>query len=87
MRLLWSSAQAIEVKAIKGHSLRADRNIGPARAHFPIEAVLIHAEISRRIAQADESRCQGIRGRVSELAHASHIVGGEEFFQAVLARN
>ncbi len=30
-------------------SLRSDRNDHQARAHFPIEAVLIHAEISRRI--------------------------------------
>jgi hypothetical protein len=39
----------IEVKAVEGHSLRSDRNDHHARAHFPIEAVLIHAEISRRI--------------------------------------
>jgi hypothetical protein len=39
----------VEVKAVEGDPLRSDRNDHQARAHFPIEAVLIHAEISRRI--------------------------------------
>jgi hypothetical protein len=71
---------AIEVKAIKGHSLHADGKIGECGADFPIEAVLIHTQVSRCIAQADESRRHDMRGRVGELARASHIVGGEEFF-------
>jgi hypothetical protein len=33
---------AIEVKAIKGHSLHADGKVGECGAHLPIEAVLIH---------------------------------------------
>ena len=71
---------AIEVKAIKGHSLHADGKVGECGTDLPIEAVLVHPQVPRRIAQPDESRCHGIRGGVSELAHASHIAGGEEFF-------
>jgi hypothetical protein len=71
---------AIEVKAIKGHSLHADGKVDECGTDFPIEAVLIHTQVPRRIAQADESRRDGMRGRVSEPAHANHIVGGEEFF-------
>ena len=59
---------AIEVKAIKGHSLHADGKIGECGTDFPIEAVLIHAQVPRRIAQTDESRCRGTSGRVSESA-------------------
>jgi hypothetical protein len=33
---------AIEVKAIKGHSLHADGKVGEGRAHLSIEAVLVH---------------------------------------------
>jgi len=62
---------AIEVKAIKGHSLHADGKMGKCGTNFPIEAVLIHAQVSRCIAQADVSRRHGMRGRVSELARAS----------------
>ena len=59
---------AIEVKAIKGHSLHADGKIGECGTDFPVEAVLIHAQVPRCIAQADESRRHGIRRRVSDLA-------------------
>jgi hypothetical protein len=71
---------SIEVKAIKRHPLRADRKVGERRAHLAIEAVLVHPQVPRRIAQPNESRCHGIRGGVSEVAHASHIAGGEEVF-------
>ena len=57
---------AIEVKAIKGHSLHSDGKIGEYGTDFPVEAVLIHAQVPRCIAQADESRRHFIRGRVSE---------------------
>jgi hypothetical protein len=57
---------AIEVKSIKGHSLHADGKIGECGTDFPVEAVLIHAQVPRCIAQADESRRHFIRGRVGE---------------------
>ena len=53
---------------------------GECGAHLPIETVLVHPEVPRRIAQPDESRCHGIPGGVSKLAYASHISGGEEVF-------
>ena len=56
----------VEVKAIKGHSLHADGKVGECGTDFPVEAVLIHAQVPRCIAQADESRRHFIRGRVSE---------------------
>jgi hypothetical protein len=71
---------SIEVKAIKGHSLHADWKVDECGTDFAIEAILIHTQVLRRIAQADESRRHGMRGRASEPAHASHIVGGEEVF-------
>jgi hypothetical protein len=40
----------IEVKAIEGFALHSDRNDGHPGAHLAVEAVLVHAEITRRIA-------------------------------------
>jgi len=39
----------VEVKAIEGFALRSDRDDGYPRTHFLVEAVLVHAEIARRI--------------------------------------
>jgi hypothetical protein len=47
----------IEVKAIEGDALPTDRYDGHPGAHFAIEAVLVHAEIPRRIAQSQQSGC------------------------------
>ena len=46
----------IEVKAVEGNSLGADGDLGEMRPHGGIEAVAVHAEIARCIAQADEAR-------------------------------
>ena len=40
----------VEVKAIEGDSLRADRDLGEEGADFTVEAVFIHAEIGRGVA-------------------------------------
>jgi len=45
----------IEVKAIEGDAVRSDRDDGHRGAHFAVEAVLVHAEIPRRIAKAQKS--------------------------------
>ena len=45
----------IEVNAIEGDSLDADAESENARAHFAVEAVLVHAEIGGGVAQADEA--------------------------------
>jgi hypothetical protein len=44
----------IQVKAIEGHALDSDRNDGHTGAHLAVEAVLVHAEIPRRIPESDE---------------------------------
>ena len=45
-----------EVKAIKGDSLDADWNGRKMRADVAIEAIFVHAEVGRGIAQSDEAR-------------------------------
>jgi len=39
----------IEFKPVEGDSLYADGNVRELRTHVAIEAVLVHAEIARRI--------------------------------------
>jgi hypothetical protein len=46
----------IEVKPVKGDPVRADRNRGEKRTNIAIEAIFVHAEIRRGVAQADETR-------------------------------
>ena len=63
--------RCIEVNAIEGDSLDADAESEDAGAHFPVEAVLVHAEIGGGVAHADEagrgrgagSRAGALRGR------------------------
>ena len=45
----------IEVKAIEGDALATDRYDGYPRPHLKFEAVLVHAEIPRRIPESYES--------------------------------
>jgi hypothetical protein len=46
----------IEVKPVKGDALGADRDGRHERANLTIEAVFVHTEVGRGIAQPDESR-------------------------------
>lgn len=46
----------IEVNAVEGDSLNADAQGEDARAHFAVEAILVHAEVCGCIAQSDEAR-------------------------------
>jgi hypothetical protein len=39
----------IEVKAVKGDALRADRDYGYTGTHLTIESAFVHAEIRRRV--------------------------------------
>jgi hypothetical protein len=58
----------IEVNAVEGDSLDADAKRGDAWAHFPVEAVLVHAEIGGGVAHADEAgRRRGVRKRARGL--------------------
>ena len=54
----------IEVKPVEGDSLRADRDHGKERTNVAIEAILVHAEIGRRVAHPDEARQE--RGRLGD---------------------
>jgi hypothetical protein len=46
----------VQFKPVEGNALSTDRNIGEVMAYFGIESIAIHAEVERRIAQANESR-------------------------------
>ena len=54
---------SVEVNAIECDALRADGNHRDVRTHVAIEAVLVHAEVLRRIAQANETRLGITRNR------------------------
>jgi hypothetical protein len=58
----------IEVKPVKGNPLRADRNRGYAGTHVTIEAIFVHTEIGRGVAQSDEARQEP--RRLSEMARS-----------------
>ena len=58
----------IEVNAIEGDSLDADAKGGDARAYFPVETVLVHAEVGRGVAHADEAGWRrGMRSRAGDV--------------------
>jgi len=58
----------IEVNAVEGDSLDADAHDRHARTHFPVEAVLVHAEIGGGVAHADEAgQRRGMRWRARGL--------------------
>jgi hypothetical protein len=46
----------IKVKPVESDPLRTDWDYGEARANVAIEAIFIHAEIGRGVAQSDETR-------------------------------
>jgi hypothetical protein len=54
----------IEFKPIECDSLCADRHEFEPRTHLAVETVLVHAEIARRIAQANEPLDEGVDNRV-----------------------
>ena len=47
---------AVKVKAIKGDSLHADAKLDECGTHLAIEAILVHAEETGRVAQTDKAR-------------------------------
>jgi hypothetical protein len=53
----------VQINAVEGDALRADGNRRDVRTHVVIEAVLVHAEVSRRVAQSNEAR-QELRLRI-----------------------
>jgi hypothetical protein len=57
----------IEVKAIEGFALHSDRDDGYPGAHFPVEAVLVHAEVARGVSEPHQSRHQCDTNRARAL--------------------
>ncbi len=45
-------------KAIEGAALGSNADLGQARTHLAIEAILVHAKETGRVAQTDEARGQ-----------------------------
>jgi len=50
----------IEFKPIERDTLRADGHEFKPRTDLAVETVLVHAEIARRVAQANEPRDEGV---------------------------
>jgi hypothetical protein len=46
----------VQINAVECDALSADGNRRDVRTHVVVEAVLVHTEISRRVAQSDEAR-------------------------------
>jgi hypothetical protein len=46
----------VEVKTVESDPLGADWNHGQQRTNLAIEAILVHSEIRRRVAQANKTR-------------------------------
>ena len=64
----------IEVNAVEGDSLNADAKGEDAWAHFPVEAVLVHAEIGGGVTQSDEAGRRGVRSRCVVVGAQGRVV-------------
>ena len=60
----------VEFKAIEADALRADGDFGEKRTHLGIEAVAVHAEVGRRVANAQDAR-----KREETMAHGKQSDG------------
>lgn len=47
---------SIQINSVKGHASRTEPNFSYVRSHGSVEAVAVHAEVSRCITHSDESR-------------------------------
>jgi hypothetical protein len=45
----------VQFKSVERNALRADRNLCDVAADLRVEAVAVHAEVARRIAESDEA--------------------------------
>ena len=45
----------VQFKPVEGNALGADRDLGEIAADLGVEAVAIHAEVARRVAESDEA--------------------------------
>ena len=64
----------IEIKAIEGFALDADRNQRQPGPNLFIEAVLVHAEIPRRIPEPEQPREEAGAPQDGRVAQA--LIGG-----------
>jgi len=46
---------SVHFKAVEGDALPTDGNLGQGGAHLPVEAVAIHAQVSRGITESDQA--------------------------------
>ncbi len=61
----------IEIKTVKGDALSSDRNDNHVGADFPVEAILVHAEIGRCVPESNKSR-SSVSGRLGQgVRHAA----------------
>ena len=49
----------VQFKSVEGNALLADADYSEMRSHLGVEAVAVHAEIVRRVAETDQARCDG----------------------------
>jgi hypothetical protein len=45
----------VQVKAVEGDALRADRDLSQVRAHLGVEPIAVHAKVAGRIAQPNDA--------------------------------
>jgi hypothetical protein len=46
----------VQFKSVEGDALPADRDSGEVFANLRVEPIAVHAEVERRVTQANESR-------------------------------
>ena len=61
---------SIELQPVECDALRADRDLGQVRADLGVEAIAVHAEVGRGVAEAEEARGRG--GRARMMCRVSH---------------
>ena len=64
---------SVEFKAIEADALDADRNFGQVRAHLGVEPVAVHAEVARRVTEANDARAE-----FEIAAQSSALVVGQD---------
>lgn len=63
----------VEFKSVERHALHPHAFLVQPGADFGIETVLVHAEVGRRVAQADDAREQQVQEALAVGRHADSI--------------
>ena len=74
--MLWRTPTAVHIllrpgvhfKSIKGNALPADENLRQAATYLPVKPVLVHAQVSRGIAEADQTGLDMHRYRLTRVS-------------------